>query len=196
MKKILAAVAVVFAAVGLQAAVVAWGTDAIMTPGEGGAFTGTKTAKGSVTGFLWEVDATTYAIYAAALDTVYTEFQKDGYGALGAITADATSGTTRKVNLTGTTQYAEGDTAYAIVLYTYNDGEKDWYIANAAKYEGIGTSDAAVAQLNGFVGGSIEGVAQGSAITGWSEASAVPEPTTGLLLLLGVAGLALRRKQK
>jgi hypothetical protein len=27
-------------------------------------------------------------------------------------------------------------------------------------------------------------------------ASAVPEPTSGLLLLLGVAGLALRRKQK
>jgi hypothetical protein len=119
MKKILAAVAVVFAAVGLQAAVVAWGTDAIKTPGEGGAFTGTNAAKGSVTGYLWEVDAATYAIYAAALDTVYTEFQKDGYGALGATTAKATSGTTRKVNLTGTTQYAEGDTAYAIVLYTY-----------------------------------------------------------------------------
>ena len=31
---------------------------------------------------------------------------------------------------------------------------------------------------------------------GWYEASAIPEPTSGLLLLLGVAGLALRRKQK
>jgi hypothetical protein len=196
MKKILAAVAVVFAAVGLQAAVVAWGTDAIKTPGEGGAFTGTNAAKGSVTGYLWEVDAATYAIYAAALDTVYTEFQKDGYGALGATTAKATSGTTRKVNLTGTTQYAEGDTAYAIVLYTYNDGEKDWYIANAAKYDEMGPSDASVYSLNNYQGGVVNDVAQGSAITGWSTASAVPEPTTGLLLLLGVAGLALRRKQK
>ena len=32
--------------------------------------------------------------------------------------------------------------------------------------------------------------------SGWSATSAVPEPTSGLLLLLGVAGLALRRKQR
>ena len=30
---------------------------------------------------------------------------------------------------------------------------------------------------------------------GWSKMSAVPEPTSGLLLLLGVAGLALRRRR-
>lgn len=29
----------------------------------------------------------------------------------------------------------------------------------------------------------------------WSTMSAVPEPTSGLLLLLGMAGLALRRKR-
>jgi hypothetical protein len=29
----------------------------------------------------------------------------------------------------------------------------------------------------------------------WNEMAAVPEPTSGLLLLLGVAGLALRRKR-
>ena len=33
-------------------------------------------------------------------------------------------------------------------------------------------------------------------MTGTWTATAVPEPTSGLLLLLGVAGLALRRKQK
>ena len=31
--------------------------------------------------------------------------------------------------------------------------------------------------------------------TGWYTASSIPEPTSGLLLLLGVAGLALRRRR-
>ena len=30
---------------------------------------------------------------------------------------------------------------------------------------------------------------------GWYQAAAVPEPTSGLLILLGVAGLALKRKR-
>ena len=34
-----------------------------------------------------------------------------------------------------------------------------------------------------------------SGTDGWVASSSVPEPTSGLLLLLGVAGLALRRKQ-
>lgn len=35
----------------------------------------------------------------------------------------------------------------------------------------------------------------GFSSAGWYAAGAVPEPTSGLLLLIGVAGLALRRKQ-
>ena len=32
--------------------------------------------------------------------------------------------------------------------------------------------------------------------SGWQTAAAVPEPTSGLLMLIGVAGLALRRKRR
>ena len=37
--------------------------------------------------------------------------------------------------------------------------------------------------------------ANGYSTAGWYQASAVPEPTSGILLLLGVAGLALKRKR-
>ncbi len=196
MKQIMILAAVAITAIATQAASVSWTTDAFFTPGTDGAFTETKTARGTVTGYLWEIaDAATYAIYASDTSKIYAEFGKEGYGALGAATASATSTSTRKVALDGTTDWAVGDTAYALVLYTYNDGTKDWYIANAAKYDGMDSLGVTVSSLNGYKGGLIGEDPQGAAITGWSTA-VVPEPTSGLLLLIGVAGLALRRKQK
>jgi hypothetical protein len=43
-----------------------------------------------------------------------------------------------------------------------------------------------------FVNGETAGM---SSAANWQSLAAVPEPTSGLLLLLGMAGLALRRKQ-
>lgn len=49
--------------------------------------------------------------------------------------------------------------------------------------------DVTVAGLGSFIGGGSNGTA-----TAWSTA-AVPELTSGLLFLLGMAGLALKRKR-
>ena len=51
--------------------------------------------------------------------------------------------------------------------------------------------DTTIDNLALTIGGDVGG---GSTATAWSTA-AVPEPTSGLLLLLGMAGLALKRKR-
>ena len=60
----------------------------------------------------------------------------------------------------------------------------DYYIANkaAASINTAGTN------------ATVTNLAKPSGVTGWTSAS-VPEPTSGLLMLVGLAGLALRRKR-
>ena len=199
MKKLMIAAAIVCAAALSQAATVTWGSDAIYKPVDANGTYGTASGdkiKNAGMGYVWEVSKAVWDAYAADTSKIYEEFAKEGHGALGNATASGqTSNMNSKSSLTGTTDWAVDSTAYGLILYTYNDGKDDWFVANAAKYEGMGTAPAAVGDLNKYEGGSIGGIPQGSAITGWTKVESVPEPTSGLLLLLGVAGLALRRRR-
>lgn len=88
----------------------------------------------------------------------------------------------------GTVQTAsEGSTTYyAVLLATYHDTtyDKDFYIATRAtattSTTGAGSCAYAISRVGAADGG------------GWQ---AVPEPTSGLLVLVGLAGLALKRKR-
>ena len=199
MKKLMIAAAIVCAAALSQAASVSWASDVIYKPvdakGTYGTATTDKMGSKAATGYLWEVTKAVWESYAADTSKIYEEFAKEGHGVLGAETKTAQTTLQGKITLAGTTDYAEGASAYGLILYTYNDGTTDWYVANAAKYDGMGTATANVAALNLYEGGKIGTTPQGDAITGWTKVESIPEPTSGLLLLLGVAGLALRRRR-
>jgi hypothetical protein len=182
MKKMMIAMVAVALATVANAASVTWGSGTIYLAN------GDKAGKSAVTGYLFLVDAATYATYSsmtdgkALSDAIYSAYGKD------IATADASKSTTAKgiANIADPTAYSNGSTAYGVILYV----EGDNYMGNFATYTFESDLDGEVGALSTTIGGDIAG---GTNATAWSTA-AVPEPTSGLLLLLGMAGLALRRK--
>ena len=187
MKKILIVVAVTACAMFASAATCKWNSGVIKL--SDGATTATKNA---VTGYVWEFATSTIydQVVAGTLDVV-AEFQKENHGALGASPLSKGSTSTGKVNINGTLDVASPNQVYAVILYV--EGDNKAFLYNYAKSGDVGTTGITVDEISNYRGGSILSAPQGEAISGgWAAA---PEPTSGLLLLLGVAGLALKRKR-
>ena len=180
MKKLLVMAAVAVAAIATNAATVNWGSGTIKLPSG-------ANAKATVTASLFIVDATTYATYAAYTDaTALSDAVNAAYGSA-TPTATKTS-TTKSIATISYGDYSAGDSVYAVLLYTTTENETAYWMGNYGTVTLESAQDVDLGQFANLMGG-----AGGSTATAWSTA-AVPEPTSGLLMLLGMAGLALRRR--
>lgn len=191
MKKLIMALSVVAAATALNAATVTWGSGTISL------VNGSQAAKGNVTVYVWEsLSSDIYDQVKAGTLNVVTEFKKSGYGALGSTVLTADSSKRGIADVAGVVDATTPNGVYAVMLYVDNTATGDIkYTANYAYSGDVGTTGVTVNELANSVGGKI-GTEAGWA-NAWTATGAIPtpEPTSGLLLLLGVAGLALKRKR-
>ena len=192
MKKIMIMAAIAMAAIVSQAATVKWNSAQIKAPTS--LTDGTKsTANAAAANFyLFTITADQYnslmaQSYADASASIWNTYGGENLPS----SAAGVTGNTGVLSYTETVGDAAGQ-LYRAFIYTYEvvDGENSqlYYQANigAANVTGSGSVNG-----TGKLGTTWAGTS-GGAIGSWT---AVPEPTSGLLMLVGLAGLALRRRR-
>ena len=214
MKKLMIALFAVACQMGIQAATINWNTGTVYAPGAGG------TGYAEDSGYYIPVDGTgNYAIqlYVAdaitgtsgnwALDPSHTftftsgdtasSINGDGY-AEGTTVGGSYGPEGSKVNLAAGDYYAQmiitdldsGNTlSTQVVKFTIDS------LNNDTGTPTFGDGGAFIEALSGYTLDGEGGT--GNYLGAWDTAGwqSVPEPTSGLLLLIGVAGLALRRRR-
>ncbi len=192
MKKLVIAAAIVCAAVLAQAASVSWQSGVVFVPSDD---KGTLSAKADYK--IADSATATMYLFALADETAYNKVASDGvwatYGSkLDTATKSTSTLSSSKFATLTTDGYAANSTAYSAILITYKDADgKDWYLENMAKVDinDLG-GDGSIGNLARYNGG----INTQGQIASWGTES-VPEPTSGLLMLIGLAGLALKRKR-
>ena len=151
---------------------------------------GTTTTVGSATAYLFDAGKVTQAAVLAAFNDdkalstlAYTDTTSVASGGIAAKLFDVPTG------------YSEGDSFTAYFALVVND---TIYIGPIATAETPATGEKAMSfnAKTSSQAGAFDTATFGSA--GWynkTSTEPIPEPTSGLLMLLGFAGLALRRKR-
>lgn len=185
MKKMLIAAAIVCAAVAAQAASVNW---TWTTSSSGAVYLPGSTSQ--------TVDGALMYIFADGLQSsVFNQWNKDGTMATGSLDSKTLTSAGLLPAAASTAEFS-----------TEATGAKQGFFAALITDDGLFISAVKTGSESSLAGGtkltfSFKSASQADAITGATAYStsgwyaAVPEPTSGLLLLVGMAGLALRRKR-
>ena len=176
MKKLIIAAALVCAAAFAQAATVNWTISGVKA--EDG--TSDPTAGWAVMAFYTEVGAGSGAIEAAIASKTAAALAFEESDLV--VTLHKGKVTAHDATVAAITDTSKNYDFYFVV---FNDADP----ASATKY----AMQSALNQAYSSLDGNYSVASTFSSSTPWTET--VPEPTTGLLVLLGVAGLALRRRR-
>jgi len=183
MKKLIVALAAVTVGIVANAASVTWGAQ------KGYLYDGNGDSAAKIT------TGTAYLVLASYsqddLVSAFAAANGDAATTLASITTLGTGaiGSNARIDGTGTTSATDSITAYFVV---FNDDKM--YISGTAtsEYDGLAQShEIAFASMTTSSKLTLQ-ASDGYSAAGWY---AVPEPTSGLLMLLGMAGLALRRRR-
>lgn len=181
---VLAAVAIGFAA---NAASYTWTTGGRIFNGTGG-----SGAANYITG------ATAYLMFESVVSAsdLVSCFQSSSATAISTVTSQAiaTAPVSGGAQISSTATYATttGETAYFVI---FANGKM--YVSNttSADYNSLSPDEVQAIQFGAQSTASKRSLDTYAASGGWYSSAAVPEPTSGLLLLLGMAGLTLKRKR-
>ena len=176
MKKLIVAAAIVCAAALAQAATVNWTISGVKADGGG-----SPTAGWAVMAFYTEVGAGSDAIVSAIQSK--TAASKAFDTATLAVSMSKGKVAAKDADAAGITDTSKNYDFYFVVFNNADATKATMYAIESALDQAYSGMDAKYA-----IGGAF------SASTPWAS-TAVPEPTSGLLMLLGMAGLALRRRR-